>query len=375
MNYILKIGVKLFQILYCIIKCFPVRKKITFISRQSNSASLDILMLQKEILRQHPDFRTVTLCKKIEGSIFSKIGYCFHMLHQMYHLATSQIVVLDSYSILTSVLHHKKSLLVIQMWHSVGTMKKFGYSILDMPEGSSSQIAQTMKMHANYDYILAASDAYKSHLAEGFGYPLSKIVTLPLPRVEALENNTYACSMREKVFTKYPQLKDKETILYVPTFRKGEDQEFYDAAMALADAVDYTRYNLVIKAHPLADFNASHPNAIIDHQFGSFEMLFACDYVISDFSCIVYEAAVLKLPLYFYTYDYEHYLSTRDLYIDYKKEMPGPICSTAAEIVQAISHHTCDPQKVQDFLLKYVTPKSKHETRDIVDFIFSKKKI
>lgn len=375
MHIILKIGIKIFQFFYCVMKVFPVKKKVTFISRQSNSASLDISMMQKEILKLHPDFETVILCKKIEGGLLSKIGYCFHMLRQMYHLATSQIVILDSYSILVSVLNHKKSLLVIQMWHSVGTMKKFGYSILDMPEGSSSKIAKTMKMHANYDYILAASEAYKPHLAEGFHYPISKIMTFPLPRVEALESSQYAADAKAKIYRSYPRLAEKETILYVPTFRKGENQDFFSAAIALANAVDYSRYNLVIKAHPLAEFEADHPKAIIDQQFSSFDMLFISDYVISDFSCIIYEAAVLKRPLYFYTYDYDHYLATRDIYIDYKKEMPGPICSTAAEIVQAISDQACDPEKVQSFLTKYITPKSGHETKDIVDFIFSKRKL
>ncbi|MCB6992360.1 CDP-glycerol glycerophosphotransferase family protein [bacterium 210820-DFI.6.37] len=375
MNRILKTGIKIFQCLYCIIKCFPTQKKVTFISRQSNSASLDISMLEKVILEQHPDFKTVILCKKIEGSILCKIGYCFHMLRQMYHLATSQIVILDSYAILVSILNHKPNLLIIQMWHSIGTMKKFGYSILDMEEGSSSQIARIMKMHANYDYILAASDAYKTHLAEGFHYPLSKIVTLPLPRVEALESSQYAVGAREKIFLSYPQLREKPTILYVPTFRKGENQEFAQAAIALADAVDYSRYNLIIKAHPLAEFKETHPFAVIDHRFSSFDMLFVCDYVISDYSCIIYEAAVLKRPLYFYAYDYDRYMSTRDIYMDYKKEMPGPICSTAAEIVQAISDQACDPENVQKFLRKYVTPKSNHETKDIVDFIFSRKKV
>lgn len=371
MTIILKAGIKILQFFYCILKLIPSKKKVAFISRQSNSASLDITMLENEIHTLHPEFETVVLCKKIEKGLAPKISYCFHMLRQMYHLATSQIAILDSYAILVSVLKHKPSLLVIQMWHSVGTMKKFGYSILDMPEGSSSKLANIMKMHANYDYILSASDAYKPHLAEGFHYPVSKIVTYPLPRVEALQSETYASTCKKRIYAKYPQLKEKETILYVPTFRKGENSEFRHAALALANAVDYHKYNLVIKTHPLAEFTETHPTAIIDQQFSSFDMLFISDYVVSDFSCIIYEAAVLERPLYFYTYDYEHYMETRDLYIDYKKEMPGPICSTAAETIQAIAEKSCDLKKVRTFLNKYVTPQSNCETKDIIEFIFA----
>lgn len=376
MNLILKIGVKIFQIIYCFFKVLPTQKKVTFISRQSNSASLDIRMLKKQIEKQYPDYNIVLLCKKIEGTLFNKIGYCFHMLQQMYHLATSQILILDSYSILASVLKHKKELLIVQMWHSIGTMKKFGYSILDKPEGSSSKTAHIMKMHNNYDYIFAASDAYHSHLAEGFGYSdtMEKIVTYPLPRVEALKSSSRSRRAKAKIYKKYPQLREKKTILYVPTFRKGEIEEFRDAAIKLANVIDYNQYNLVIKAHPLSEFTADHPNAIIDYTFSSFDMLFVSDYVISDFSCIIYEAVVLKKPLYFYTYDYDNYLSTRDIYIDYQKEMPGPICNSPEEILDEIKKDSCSLEAVEKFLNKYVTAPSNSETKDMVDFIFSKRK-
>lgn len=374
MNFLLKIAVQLLRLIYLPFKCLPVKRKVSFISRQADSPSLDFQMLNREIQRQHPDYETVFLCRSLGGGLPAKLRYCFHMLRQMYHLATSQIVILDSYCIAASVLHHKKSLLIIQIWHSIGTMKKFGYSILDMPEGSSSKLAHVMNMHANYDYILAASDAYKSHLAEGFGYPLSQIVTLPLPRVEALESPAYREDAHRRIYARYPKLREKKTIVYVPTFRKGENESFRQAAAALADAVDYTRYNLVIKAHPLAQLQLSHKDAIVDKEFSSFDMLFISDYVISDFSCIIYEAAILKKPLYFYTYDYDHYLATRDIYIDYQEEMPGPICTSASDIIQAISQDSCNLKQVEAFLSKYVTPKSSRETKDIIDFIFEHQK-
>ena len=374
MTIILKVGIFFCNCIYALCKLLPVRKKVTFLSRQSNRPSVDIDMLSDKIQSEHPDFQTVLLCKRLESGLLARLGYCFHMLRQMYHLATSQIVILDSYAILVSILFHRKTLLVVQMWHSVGTMKKFGYSILDMPEGSSSKLARAMKMHANYDYILAASEAYKPHLSEGFGYPLSKIETYPLPRVELLESADYAQAVREKVYAVYPRLKDRETILYAPTFRKGEDRQFAEAAAALANTIDPEKYNLVIKAHPLADFQLTHPSALVDTAFSSFDMLFISDHVISDFSCIIYEAAILRRPLYLYTYDYEHYLKTRDIYMDYKAEMPGPICSNAADIARAIEQHACDPAEVARFATKYVTPRSCHETRDIVDFLFSQKK-
>lgn len=374
MTFLLKFAIAVLRGIYSVMKLLPAGRKVVFLSRQADVPSSDFLMLDAEIRKDHPEYSTVMLCRFIGPGLFSKIRYGFHLFRQMYHLATARVAVLDSYAILVSVLDHKESLLVIQMWHSVGTMKKFGYSILDMPEGSSSEVAALFRMHANYDYILASSEAYKAHLGEGMNYPVSKIVTLPLPRVELLHDEDFRESVRSKIFAIYPELNsEKKNILYIPTFRKGEDEEalFDKALKELCDAVDYDRYNLIIKVHPLAGTSDPESRALFDRDFSSFDMLFVSDYIISDYSCIIYEAAALGRPLFFYTYDYDTYMETRDIYMDYMKEIPGPALRSAGEVVRAIENDLCSVEKVNEFYRKYVTSQSDHETKDISDFIFS----
>lgn len=375
MSIIVKFGTFILNILYGIMKLLPQRKKLVIISRQSDEPSLDIKMIEKVFKDLHTDYQVVVLCKKIGPGFGGKISYVFHMLRQMYHLATSEFAVIDSYCIPVSILNHRKNLLIIQMWHSIGTMKKFAYSILDKPEGSSSKIAGLMKMHKNYDYILSAGDGYKDHLAQGFNYPVEQIVTLPLPRVEVLKDENYAAAVRRRVLKVYPNLAEKKTIVYVPTFRKANDDDFLTALTELCNSIDYERYNLVVKAHPLTNLTGfDGGRAIIDKAFSSFDMLFIADAVISDYSCIMYEAAVLKKPIYLYTYDYDAYMSSRDIYMDYKAEVPGPICYDAGTLTAAIEDGSYDYDKLQNFLDKYVYTGSQHETKDIVDFIFEHRK-
>ena len=45
-------------------------------------------------------------------------------------LRPASVCVLDSYWPAVSVLHHKKQLAVIQMWHAMGKIKKSGYQSL-----------------------------------------------------------------------------------------------------------------------------------------------------------------------------------------------------------------------------------------------------
>lgn len=357
--------------MYAVLKLFPQQNKIVILSRQSDSPSLDITMLERKFKELHPDYKVVVMCKKIGPGLGGKISYCFHMLAQMWNLATARIAVLDSYCILASVLNHRNSLLIVQMWHSIGTMKKFGYSILDQEEGSSSTIAELMRMHHGYDYILCAGEGYRNHLAQGFNYPEDKIVILPLPRVEAIKNPAVSIDALERIYEVYPELAEKETIVYAPTFRKKDDDGFVTALAELCKAIDYDKYNLVVKAHPLTDLTGfDGGKAIIDRQFSTFDMIYASDMVVSDYSCVMYEAGILDKPLYFYDYDYEEYMSTRDIYMDYLAEVPGPVCYDAKSLAKAIEAGGYDMDRLRSFVRKYVKVDGKEETKAIVDFIF-----
>ncbi len=370
--WIIKTGIAGLNVLYSFIKLLPAKKKVTMISRQSNIPSDEFKLIKRGIKLRDESVKVVFLCHTLDGGVNStfsdKVKYGFHMITQMIHIATSKVVILDTYCMVISILKHKKSLKVIQMWHSMGTMKKFGYTALDTEEGSRSKLAYAMKMHSNYDYIFASSEVYKDHLAQGFHCDIKKIITMPLPRLDLLNSEKYAQKVRGRIYGKYPELREKPVILYCPTFRKHEE-EFSEALKDLADVIDYDRYHFVVKLHPLS-------NTVVDDKiiqadgFTSFEMLFAADYVISDYSCIVYEAAVRRIPLYFYNFDMDLYTDGRGLAVDYYKELPGVISKDAKEIITAIESGDYDMEELVKFSDKYVVP-TKHATRDIVEFVFT----
>ena len=347
-----------------------MQHKVTMISRQSDHPSVEFQMIKRRLREKDSTIEVVMLCKTLAGGVNSsfgiKIRYGFHIFSQMFHIATSKVVLLDTYCIPISLLHHKKGLTVIQMWHSMGTMKKFGYTTLDTWEGTEHKLAQAMRMHKNYDYVFASAETYKKDLAQGFHCDIRKIMTMPLPRLDLLQNKEYGEKMRRKIYSRYPQLKEKPLILYCPTFRKKEDR-FETALYQLADKIDRENYSFVVKLHPLSKVRLTE-EMIQAKEFSSFEMLFVADYVISDYSCIVYEAAVLELPLYFYNFDMDEYTGARGLAIDYEKELPGVISGKAEDIIHAIEMDSYDKERLRVFREKYIHSTT-HATDDIVDFV------
>lgn len=375
MKILIKIAAYVLRFVYSLFKLFPVKKRIVMISRQSDKVPFEFQMLKKEIENRENHVQTIILCKTlgraVDGaqlkSLLRSTAYLPHMFVQMYYLATSRVAILDSYCITASLLKHRKTLKIVQMWHSMGTMKLFGWSVLNKEEGNSCKIAEAMKMHANYDYYIASSPAYQEHLAKGFHCSSKKAKIFPLPRYDLLKDDAFQNQKRKEIYQVYPQLKDKKVIVYCPTFRK--DESLMSSALQRLEEVIPQGYCLVVKLHPLSKLKIMSKQSLCDAQFTTMEMLSVADYVISDYSCVIYEAAVLNIPLSFYIFDFGQYEESRGFAIDYMNELPGIISTDPKEIMKHICRDDFDRKELQQFANKYVC-KSEHATADIVDFLF-----
>ena len=367
-----KILIFMANFVYMFFKILPTKNKVTMISRQSDNITVDFRLIKEEFEKDYKDISVIVLCHKLEGgekaTIKNKIGYILHCFKQMYHIATSKVIILDSYCIMASILKHKKNLKIIQMWHSMGTMKKFGYQILGMEEGSSLKTAKAMKMHQNYDYVFASSKNYAKYLAEGFGCSTDIIRIYSLPRVDMLTSKEYKRKISSQIKEKYPEIERKKNIVYCPTFRKDEGQ-MQDEIYKLISEIDHNKYNLILKLHPLSQIKIEDSNVIYDKSFSSFDMLFIADYVISDYSCIIYEAAILNIPLYFWIFDFEKYTDARGITFDYKKEVPGAACKEIKDIISSIEDNKYDMKKLEEFRKRYVT-NIDDCTKKICDFVY-----
>jgi len=349
--------------LYALFKLQKTKNRIAFISRQSETPSLDFRMLIDTLQREYPQYEIAVLCKMIPAGIGGKIAYAAELLRQMNAMATSRVVVLDGYCILASMLNHGKDLKIIQIWHALGAFKKFGKSVVGKEGGKSAAVAEGFKMHRNYDLIAASGESCALPFAEAFGQPVEKIVPIGIPRMDYLTDETEAENRREAVFAHYPELNNgKKTILYAPTFRDTDaDRAALKAATdALVRAVDYSRFNLVVKHH-VVDTNKeqvytnSAENLRDGEAFTAMDFMAVSDAVITDYSSVIYEALLQELSLYLYCFDSEKYIDERGFYIDFFKDIPAVFGATAEEICTAVSENRCaEAAQVKQFKERYV---------------------
>ncbi len=347
MKIIINIGKLIARFIYWIFKLLPIQDKIVFISRFTNETSIDFTLLINKIKEASPHTKIIVLNHKLSHKFF----YLFSMLEEMYHLATAKVCIIDSYIISVSILNHKKGLKIFQLWHALGAIKKFGHQILDMKEGSSKQIANLMHMHKNYTYVLCGSDATKPFYIEAFNVDDHKLLTIPLPRVDYLLDDQQRLLNEELILNRYPKLRTKRNILYAPTFRKHGHLTIDN----LIKDLDYDKYNLIIKKHPHDHTKLeANDHVIIDNDFNILQLLSIADYIITDYSAVAFEAAILDIPLFFYVYDIEEYQNNRGLNINLYKDFPKVTFKDANQLIKALNEDY-DYRPLHNFKKKYVS--------------------
>lgn len=351
---------------YSFFKLNKTKNQIAFISRQSETPSLDFHYLIDEIKTNYPQYDVVVLCKMIPASFGGKVKYMGEIFRQMKALSRSKVVVLDGYCILASILNHKKDLKIIQIWHALGAFKRFGKSVLDMPGGKSSATAKAFKMHRNYDLIAASGDKCVPFFAEAFGQPVEKFIPIGIPRMDYLTDKQKSVDVKNDIFSVYPELNNgKKTILYVPTFRDREEDisALHTATADLVSKVDYSKYNLVVKHH-VVDSNLEEiyvdlgENPVRGEHFSGMDFMCVSDYVVTDYSSVIYEAVLRDLPIYIYCFDSEKYLDERGFYIDFWHDIPAVYGKTSEDILTSIDNNiTVDGEKIAQFKTDYVNKK------------------
>ncbi|MDE6413750.1 MAG: CDP-glycerol glycerophosphotransferase family protein [Eubacterium sp.] len=347
---------------YSFFKLRKAQNKVTFISRQSNTPSLDFCRLIEELKENHPDCKVDVLCKMIPRSFSGKISYGFEMLRQMKSLATSKAVVIDGYCILVCMLKHKKSLTVIQTWHALGAIKQFGWQSIGAKEGRNERLSVAMHMHRNYDYVLAPSKRTAEFYSEAFDIPMDKIKIFTLPRVDYILDGK---DRRDEFYSLNPNMAGKKIFLYLPTFRTKEAM----AAKLLTAQFENAKDNqLVISTHPLSVVEKDE-RFTVNGNFSSYDLMKIADIIITDYSACAFEASVLLKPLYFFVPDYDFYMKNRGINVDLKKEFPSAAFEKADELCKSIDNSTYDMDALVQFKDTYVEHEGTNNTKNLADFI------
>ena len=370
---IIKIGILGLKLIYMPIRKRRKKDKIVIISRQSKNRSLDIALLSGYLEKQHPEIELKVLVRFIDSGVLSKIAYAFHVLRQMNEIATAKVVVLDGYCIVASVLQHSNDTKIVQMWHSMAAIKRFGWQTIDKKGGHSRELAGIMCMHKNYDYVIAPSEITGRFFCEGLGCDSDKIQQFCLPRIDYIKQlcrNTKENDGKE--INNIGINSTHEMILYAPTFRKNTGLKVKE----LFESIDFDRFELVVKPHPLFEEDFAgiiqemgiEGNVIMGSEKSTFEWFAICDRVISDYSAIAIESLVTGKPLYFYVYDIDEYEEDTGLNVNPLHEVPTISAKSGTELKQLLDNQY-DWTAYEKLSEMYLRADTEECTKKLAEFI------
>lgn len=361
-----------FVLIYFFIKLFTRQKKqVYLLSRQFNSPSINYQIIIDELKKDNIPYKvkckkisssindsmrtqgnysnTFNLLKKISTNLKGALSYYLSLYGQMVTIAQSKVIIVDGYNLPVSLLKHKKGTKVIQMWHALGAIKKFGYQSIGKVDGINPTVARILKMHANYDYVISGSEGMNKYFAEAFNVPIEKVLAIGTPSIEFLKKKDN--KITKKIKEKYPALKNKINVLYSPTFRNEKNYNYEE----LINNTDFTKVNLIITNHFKVEERATDPRVINinSNEFQTFDILKIVDYVITDYSALMIDAAVINKKILLYVYDYDEYKKNNGVNLDLLNDFPTIAYQDAKKLMNVINKNKYDIKAYHEFQKKY----------------------
>lgn len=351
---------KIFGKLFNIFTKFPVNDNLVSFIVDSNKSFGGNLEYIKEEFERRGNFEFNFYYKdKISLNSFKK-------------LATSKYIFLNDNFFPFAFMNFKSETLVIQLWHAPGAFKKFGASV---------ESREMLKMISdNTDYLITTSKNINGYYSEAFQIDESKIEALGLPRADFYFKNHDLNSLRKKFNKRYSVDENKKIILYAPTFR--EDEKFNN----VFNYFDLEKFNerlsedyvLALRLHPKIkkfysdDISVEGDYIDCSDYENEQELLLLSDLLITDYSSIMIEFALLNKPIVFFAYDLENYLNNeRGFYLDYRKDLPGPVVYSSDELVDVIAGGV-DTSKLSSFTKTQFDEIDGEASKRIVDFVLNK---
>ncbi len=344
---------RIYALIFNLFSHLPLRERAALLSPHMASFTDSLGDMEREFNER--GYKTV----RISGSDIKPKKLTFSAIFRMirfftvgaYRLATSKFVFLNDNFMPMSDLNFKKEAVITQLWHAEGAFKRFGLHTAVSDEIRERVINGNKKL----SFVVCSSESVREIYAQAFGVEEEKVLPFGSPRADryivSCGNKEDIEKERERLFGKT----DKKIILYAPTFR---DDPKVNAR--LLDNFDFElfnerlsdRYLLVLRLHPQLNKGITVPDGVINMtEYPSVnDLIKATDMVITDYSSICLDYALVGKPSVFYAFDLEDYERDRSFYFEYKKYVPGKVAKTFEELINAIPDAEADKTALKNFV-------------------------
>ncbi len=226
----------------------------------------------------------------------------------------------------------------IQTWHGTA-LKRMGMNTPQVRAMLAADRTKLVKAVRRFDHFLVRSEYDVRTLLEAFQLRAEPL-RVGYPRNDALlaaDRDARAAQLREKL--DIPA--DRRVLLYAPTFRNttGAFAPGFDLAAFAHRFGD--QVFLLVRAHYLNSVQVPQEAGDAIRDVSTYpdvtELMLASDGLLTDYSSVMFDYALLDRPLLFFAPDAATYAHDRGTYFDLAQRAPGPFTITQDELFTAIA--------------------------------------
>lgn len=371
-------------------KLIPVDSDmVMFVSFHGRGYSDNPRAIYEEI-RQDPRFKDFTFIwaikhhKKKNISIPGAKVIEYFSFSYFYYLARAKFWIFNCK--MPTYLRIKPDQVYLQTWHGT-PLKRLAHDI-DVAEDTTfyrSGVNFEQMCHSydvdveRYTWMISPNAFCTDVFPSAFGINKERLAEIGYPRNDFLSNYTEEDVARIKA--RYDIPADKKVLLYAPTWR---DNSYVAAGYTFELEADFHKwkeklgdeYVVLFKPHyliinkqkddpELADFLISVP---ADDDIR--DLYIVSDAMVTDYSSVFFDYAILKRPVWFYMYDLESYASDlRGFYLDIHTDLPGKIYEKEDDMLQAIAAGDFDPTVYDTFNARFNNREDGKAAKRAVDLL------
>lgn len=294
-------------------------------------------------------------------------------------IAGAGTILLDDFYPLIYPLKLNSATRIVQLWHASGAFKRVGFSRMGLPGGPASNSIT----HANYTDAITSAESIRKNYAEAFRLPIERVHATGVPRTDMFFADTTVAATRSRIRDALGIAASQTFVVYAPTFR-GNGQltaQFSDTIVdwtALAAELPHDTI-LGIKRHPFVVARQPLPDSVARQQsfrdlesgWDMDELLMAADVLVTDYSSVIFDFALLNRPIVFHCPDLDEYTATRDFYYPFECYVVGTLTTTTSELVEAIRRPKLDVERMAKFRAYFCDGNDGHATQRVVDTLIA----
>jgi CDP-glycerol glycerophosphotransferase (TagB/SpsB family) len=351
------------------------RRRVLFMSSRvgltGNNKVVHDRMLERGLDRR-VEMRTLAESdRKVRGRLSKVVT----LLRQLWVIARADVILVEnSRHQLLYQLRFPPDVRFIQLWHAAGAFKTVKNSRIGKRGGPDPWGVR----HKNYTHVTVSSELEVPFYAEAFGIPESRVVATGIPRQDVFFDERRRAAGLASARAAYPEAEGRFTILFAPTYRGSALKARYDL-----DRLDYRALHAlciekdavcIIRMHPAVRHPIGIPDELRDRLLEKpavhvdvRDLMFAVDLLVTDYSSIMFDFALLRRPMLFYAYDLEEYVGARDFYEPYEAFVPGRIVRSFDELLDAIRRDDYERAKVDEFVARRYAHTDGRATDRVID--------